>query len=257
MDSDNSINNDRPHRRRRSSGSFWFPIALITMGVIFLLQQVGDFTLENWWALFILIPAFSAFGTAFTLWNRSGRFSVGVWSTFFGGIFPLAVALIFLFDLPWEDYWPVFIILAGLGMMNSGVIGRQPADTRVPKALVYHQAWSFFIGLGGTLLGLSFLGLKLDWFETVPFINAENWWGAFIIVAAVGGVITAVLLLAKGHSAILAVINLAAAALVGFVGFVALNQMDWELINMAFPVLLILVGIGVIVGFRGRGSTDT
>lgn len=257
MDGENSSNNDRPRGRRRSSGSFWFPIALITMGVIFLLQQIGDFTFENWWALFILIPAFSAFGTAFALWRRSGHFSLGVWSTFFGGLFPLTVALIFLFNLPWEDYWPVFIILAGIGMINSGVIGRLPKDTRVPKALRYHQAWSFFIGLAGVLLGLSFLGLNLNWFESVPFITANNWWAVFIIVSAIGGLVTAILLLVGGHSAILAVLNLAAAALVGFVGFVALNELDWELINMAFPVLLILVGIGVIVGFRGRGSTDS
>jgi len=252
MENDNSNEIEEPRRSRRTSRSFWFPIALITLGVIFLLQRIGNFTFENWWALFILIPAFSAFGTAFNLWRRSGRFSVGVWSTFFGGIFPLAVALIFLFDLPWEEYWPVFIILAGIGMMNSGLIGSQPKDIRIPKALRYHQAWSFFIGLGGTLLGLSFLGLNLNWFETVPFINAQNWWAVFIIVAAVGGLVTAVLLLAGGHSTILAVLNLAGAALVGFVGYIALNRLDWDLINMAFPVLLILVGIGVIVGFGSK-----
>ena len=38
-----------------------------------------------------------------------------------GGLFILAVALIFLLDLDWGDVWPIFIILAGLAaLVTSG-----------------------------------------------------------------------------------------------------------------------------------------
>jgi hypothetical protein len=89
---------------RYSPGSMGVALLLILLGVFFLLQRVSDFSLQNWWALFILIPTFSAFSTAFSLWQRSGRFSFGVWSTFYGGLFPLLVALMFLLNLSWGRY---------------------------------------------------------------------------------------------------------------------------------------------------------
>ena len=42
--------------KRRDPGSAWFGMALITLGIIFFAQQLGDFRLNNWWAIFILIP---------------------------------------------------------------------------------------------------------------------------------------------------------------------------------------------------------
>jgi len=137
-------------------------------------------------------------------------------------------------------------------MMNGSLPVRVGENKKITKALLYHRSWSFFIGLAGTLLGLTFLGLNLSLIKTVPFIQAENWWGVCIIIAALGGLLTAILLLIGGHSLILALINLAAAALIAFVGYVALNNLDWNLINMAFPVLLILAGIGLIVGFGSK-----
>jgi hypothetical protein len=256
MNSDNSTNDQQSRRSRRSSGSFWFPVALIVMGVIFLLQQMTDFKLYNWWALFILIPALSAFGGAFALWQRSGRFSFAVWSTFFGGLFPLAVALIFLLDLPWSNYWPVMVILGGISMMNSGFIGSKPQEVKISKSLLSHRPWSFFIGLGGTLLGVGFLGKTLGFFDPVAMLNLENWWAVTIMVAGLGGLVTAALLLGGGRSVILALINLVAGILVGFVGFVAIKELDWELLNLIFPILLILAGLGVIVGFGARRKQE-
>ncbi|HQF70732.1 MAG TPA: hypothetical protein PLH39_05580, partial [Promineifilum sp.] len=43
----------------------WMPgLGLIAVGVIFLLANFTGFQLHNWWALFILIGAFGAFGSA-------------------------------------------------------------------------------------------------------------------------------------------------------------------------------------------------
>jgi hypothetical protein len=245
-----------PRKSKRGSGSIWFPIVLIVLGFIFLVQQVGDFKLDNWWALFILIPAFSAFGTAYGIWRRAGRFSFAVWSTFYGGLFPLLVALIFLFNLDWGDYWPLFIILAGLGMMIGGLPFKRPEDETTPTALLCHRPWMIFFGLSATLLGLTFLGFNLDTIQSFPYINAENWWGIFIMIPALGGLITAFLLIMGRHSVLLAVINLAASALIAFTGIVALYSLDWNLINMAAPVILILAGIGLIIGFGDRKGRD-
>lgn len=44
---------------RRSRYGTWIPgIVLIGLGLIFLVQEYFGYQIHNWWALFILIPAF-------------------------------------------------------------------------------------------------------------------------------------------------------------------------------------------------------
>ncbi len=205
--------------------------------------------MHNWWALFILIPAFSAFGSAYGLWRRAGRFNFAVWSTFYGGLFPLLVALIFLFDLEWRVYWPLFIILPGFGMLISGLPFHRREDDVVPAALLCHRPWGIFIGLSAILLGLRFLGVDLGIIESIPFFDVQNWWGIYILIPALGGLTTALLLLIGGHSIMLVMINLALAAVIALTGLVALLGLNWELMNLTAPIILILVGLGLIFGF--------
>ncbi|HKJ26002.1 MAG TPA: hypothetical protein VJ965_00065, partial [Anaerolineales bacterium] len=155
----------QPKQKKSDPGSAWVGIVLVLLGIIFFAQQIGDFTFHNWWALFILIPFFSSIGTAFSMWRRDGRFHIGVWSTLYGGLMPLLVALIFLFDLSWGLYWPVFVIVPGIGVMISGLPFPRPDDVKVPTALLKHRAWPFFIGLSATLLGIIFLGRNLDLYD--------------------------------------------------------------------------------------------
>ena len=48
---------------------------MILLGVAFLLRTTGtfDFPLNNWWALFILIPAIGAFDTALRIYRNSNN----------------------------------------------------------------------------------------------------------------------------------------------------------------------------------------
>lgn len=252
------MSNDKPSVRERKpdSGSAWFGLALIIIGIIFFAQQLGDFQFNNWWAVFILIPAFSAFGSSFRMWQKSGKFHFGVWSTFYGGLFPLMVALMFFFDLDWGKYWPVFVILPGFGTMISGLPFPRPEDIKVPTALLRHRPWPFFIGLSALLLGITFLGRNLNLFEATDLIPFENWWGVFILIPALGGILTAVLLLIGRHSWVLVLINLAGAAAVGLAGFIAIRELDWDMMNMITPVLFILIGIGLLVGFGSRKGPE-
>jgi hypothetical protein len=67
------------------------------------------------------------------------------------------------------------------------------------------------------------------------------------LIPSFGGLITTILLIMGRHSIILAMINLAIAAPCAFIGVVALYEVNWSLINLAFAVVLILVDIGIIV----------
>jgi len=113
--------------RERSS---WFVgIVLIAVGLIFLLRNtVWGFALDNWWALFILIPAAGSFGTAWNLYRKNnGRMTQAAIGPLMGGLFGLFVAGVFLFNLNWGRIWPVFLILAGLGALGKAMV-RQDED---------------------------------------------------------------------------------------------------------------------------------
>ncbi len=93
-------------------------VIVLLIGVGLLLHTLGWLPLlGNWWALAILIPVGAS---AWSAWQRAE--TVGFWdraamTTLASGGFPLAVALIFLFNLDWTVVWPVFPIIAGAVML--------------------------------------------------------------------------------------------------------------------------------------------
>ena len=108
----------REERRRartsRAGGGWIAGTVLILLGVVFLLQNIGGFSLQNWWAVFILIPALGSFASAWNSYQTSGGFTGAVRGPLVGGLILTAIALIFLFNISFGIYWPVLLILGGL-----------------------------------------------------------------------------------------------------------------------------------------------
>ena len=95
----------------------WVPgLILIGLGLIFLLNNTTGYSINNWWALFILIPAIGSFSKAANIMRSEGEFTRQAWSALGGGIILTLIASAFLFDLDWGVIWPVFLIIGGLGM---------------------------------------------------------------------------------------------------------------------------------------------
>ena len=94
-------------------------IVLVLIGVIFLLQNLGAIRFgQNWWAWFILLGTVGAWSSAWRIYQNNGRqFTRAVAGPLIGGLFPLVVALVFLFELDWGRIWPVFLIIAGVGAL--------------------------------------------------------------------------------------------------------------------------------------------
>jgi hypothetical protein len=91
---------------------------LIAVGIIFIVRNVAGFVLDNWWALFILIPALGSLVTAWQMYERNDRkFTAASRGPLVGGVILLAVTAAFLFKLDWGTIWPAFIILVGLGVL--------------------------------------------------------------------------------------------------------------------------------------------
>ncbi|MFT3891043.1 MAG: hypothetical protein QM730_05365 [Anaerolineales bacterium] len=109
------------------TGSWTVGLILILLGGMFLMRNMGNFSfpLQNWWALFILIPAIGAIDSALRMyrhageqWNAAARGSLGV------GIILTFVTIMFLFDLSWAYFGPALIILAGIGILLNAMLGQ-------------------------------------------------------------------------------------------------------------------------------------
>lgn len=231
-------------QRSNRGSSIWGAAVLILVGVFFLLQQFGTFSFRNWWALFILIPVAGSIGTAYGMWRRSERFSYAIWSTLWGGIIPLAVALMFLLELDWGTFWPVFVILPSVSVFTSGMFRWRTGEQEAPPALSAHRWWLIFLGLSAFFFGWVFLGINLD----LLILSNPNWWGLFILGSAVGGVFATLQLITSRQSMALVLINLVLTAVVILTGMVAFLGLGWELMRLAAPIALILMGVGFLLG---------
>ena len=96
-----------------------FPaIAVIAVGSIFLMQNLG---LEipflgggNWWAWLILLAALEPLMRAYRLVRARGSLSAEATHSLLVAMAIGLVAVMFLLNLDWQVWWPLFVILGGL-----------------------------------------------------------------------------------------------------------------------------------------------
>lgn len=107
----------------RNWGSLATAVVVIIIGILFLLDNLGYrptfMAYQNWWALFILVGAAGPLGYAVQRYRRHGGMDSAVLSSLISAASIIFVALIFLLNLPWNLWWPVFIIFGGLWMLTG------------------------------------------------------------------------------------------------------------------------------------------
>ncbi|MCB8982006.1 MAG: hypothetical protein H6657_31750 [Ardenticatenaceae bacterium] len=106
--------------RHSNRGNVTGGLVLITIGVIFLLSQITGFHINNWWALFIMIPAVFKLNEAWQGYQSNGRFTDETRNALFGGLMLATVAGFFLFNIGWNLFWPLVLIMIGLGALLNG-----------------------------------------------------------------------------------------------------------------------------------------
>ncbi len=106
------------HSNSRHHGSNWGSgMSLIVIGFVFLFANLTDVRFDNWWAFFILIPAFSNIGSAIRNYQRNGRLTHSGRGAMTRGLMMALVAAVFLFNLSWGDIWPFFLIVGGVSAL--------------------------------------------------------------------------------------------------------------------------------------------
>jgi hypothetical protein len=104
----------------------WIGLVFIFGGAVVLLNQLNILPFElNWWALFILFPAFGALTSAYNRYRSTNvLFEMGVMIPALVGLFMLLLSMSLLvgdaINLNLRVYWPIILIVLGLGL----IIGR-------------------------------------------------------------------------------------------------------------------------------------
>jgi hypothetical protein len=119
----------REGRHAARGGVSWVAgLILVVLGAAFLLQNTGNFVFpfDNWWALFIMIPAVGAFGNAWSQYQKAGHWDASARGSVLGGLILTFITCIFLFNLSWTYLGPILIILAGIGILvNFALPGKE------------------------------------------------------------------------------------------------------------------------------------
>lgn len=110
----------RRHEERRGlrDGGEWIGGAiLILIGLLLFGRNLGIASFDNWWALFILLPALGSFSTAWRMYQAAGRLTMHARSALIAGIILTLVTATFLVNLNWTYLGPALLILAGVGLL--------------------------------------------------------------------------------------------------------------------------------------------
>lgn len=113
---------ERAARRanRDEHGYSWVGgLVLILLGGIFLLQNTGMIeSFDNWWALFILIPAVGSLATAWRMYQQAdNQWTPAATGPLMGGLILSGIAAMFLLGLDIGKWWPLFLIAGGVATL--------------------------------------------------------------------------------------------------------------------------------------------
>jgi hypothetical protein len=121
IDSKSTRINDRRRSERREP--WLIGIILIIIGVVFLIQNLTGIYINNWWALFIMIPALESFSRAWQAMQAAdGRLTSTARKSLIGGLVLTTIATILFFNLDWVIFGPILLIVAGAAILLNVVL---------------------------------------------------------------------------------------------------------------------------------------
>lgn len=99
------------------NGSNWIvALVMIVVGIGLLASNFTEFSFNNWWALFMLIPAIGMLRTVWADHQAHGRLTGRSTGPLIGGLATLVMMGVFLFNLSWSGLWPLGLIFGGIAV---------------------------------------------------------------------------------------------------------------------------------------------
>lgn len=97
-------------------------LAIVVIGGLLLARNLGFelffLNFHNWWAFFILLAALGPLQQAVSFYRKEGMGAAVANSLVSAGAI-VFISLMFLLDLSFGTWWPIFVIIGGLYMMTS------------------------------------------------------------------------------------------------------------------------------------------
>ncbi|MCB8984350.1 MAG: hypothetical protein H6659_11030 [Ardenticatenaceae bacterium] len=189
--------------RVKPAGSYrWRGFSLFLAGILLLCLQAMKYRVENWWAIFIVLPGVALIGLG-RMWGKrgNGRYPLSARLAYGAAGITLVVASMFLLNLNWAVWWPLMIIAPGGALLiTAGGSGQNPTAV----AWTHTTRWLAVavLGLGGTFLAHNLGLIHLNQFGDF------RWWGVWIAVAACGAFVSGLRLLLRLGYPSLSVIGL-------------------------------------------------
>lgn len=111
---------EKPVKTSGQPASWTVGIIVVALGIILLLRNLGVdlffLHFDNWWALVILIAAVVPLSHAVHRWRQEG-FSYAVVGGILSSVILATVGLLFLLQLSFFTWWPLFVIYGGVFML--------------------------------------------------------------------------------------------------------------------------------------------
>ncbi len=84
-----------------------------------LLARIRDLGIpfDNWWVLFLLTPVIVLFYQVGRDYKRNGRLTSRSIGPLIGSLVLSSMIATFLFDVNWDQLWPVFFIIGGIATL--------------------------------------------------------------------------------------------------------------------------------------------
>ena len=163
-------------------------VLLMSVGVFFL-SRVTLFKNDNWWSVFIFLPALGLLWSAGLMHHFSqGAFNFWVRLHLSMGCIILAVALIFALDLNWAYAWSLMLIVPGLTIFLNGFTSPRQRFGSPAGSAANLQFW---LGTSVVLLGVTFLLNQLGLINLTEKFGNLHWWWLFILIPGVGALFNA------------------------------------------------------------------
>lgn len=109
------------HREWRTQGGWLMGVVVIVIGLLILLHNFGlrlvFLEYHNWWAVLILLCALGPLSLAYRHYRSRERLDANVAYYLTSAAAIVTVGFIFLLDLHWDRWWPLFVIYGGLWML--------------------------------------------------------------------------------------------------------------------------------------------
>lgn len=95
-------------------------VVLIVVGIGLVISNLTGFSFNNWWALFLFIPAGGMLVNVWQDYQANGRLTGRSTGPLIAGLAMLLMIAIFLLNLSWSALWPVAFIFGGIALLLSG-----------------------------------------------------------------------------------------------------------------------------------------